>query len=278
MTHTIDLDGYFARIGYAGPRLPTLETLRAIHARHAETIAFENLDPLLGMPIRLDGASLERKLVRDRRGGYCYEQNLLLRHVLDALGFRVTGLAARVLWNAPQRATVTPRSHMLLHIELDGQALIADVGFGGQTLTGPLRLVPDIEQPTPHEPFRIVAVGDEYLLQSKVGDAWTALYRFDLQEQFRVDYEIASYYLSTNPKSFFLSALLAARSDAGHRHALFNNHYAVHHADGRTERRIVTSAAEIRGLLQGTFGLNLPETPQLDSVLGWFAAHPPEPA
>lgn len=278
MTQTIDLDGYFARIGYAGPRLPTLETLRAIHLRHAATIAFENLDPLLGVPISLDAASLERKLVHDRRGGYCYEQNLLLRHVLDALGFRVRNLAARVVWNAPEGATVTPRSHMLLHVELDGQALIADVGFGGQTLTGPLRLEPGIEQATPHEPFRIVAAGSEYALQSKIGGAWSPLYRFDLQEQFRVDYEIVSYYFSTNPKSFFLRALLAARSDTGHRHALFNNQYTVHHANGRSERRIVTSAAEIRTLLQGTFGLNLPETPQLDSVLGWFVTHPPEPA
>lgn len=97
-TATIDLDAYFKRIGYEGVRQPTLDTLMAIQLRHTETIAFENLNSLMGWPVRLDAESLQQKLVRDGRGGYCFEHNLLLKHALDALGFRVTGLAARVLW------------------------------------------------------------------------------------------------------------------------------------------------------------------------------------
>ena len=134
----IDLDAYFHRVGYAGPRAATLEALRWLHARHAEAIPYENLDPLVGRPVRLDPASLERKLVRGGRGGYCFEQNLLFRHVLEALGFRVTGLAARVLWNAVE-GVVPPRGHMVLRVELADGPYLADVGFGGQSLTGPLR-------------------------------------------------------------------------------------------------------------------------------------------
>src|SRR5215831_16064297 len=93
---TIDLDAYFKRIGYEGARKPTLDTLTAIQLRHTETLAFENLNPLMGWPVRLDAESLQQKLVRDGRGGYCFEQNLLLKHAFDAPGFRVTGLAARV--------------------------------------------------------------------------------------------------------------------------------------------------------------------------------------
>src|SRR4249920_3430118 len=93
------LDEYFQRIGHTGPRSPTLDTLRALHLRHTTTIAFENLSPLLGWPVHLDIESLHQKLVRDGRGGYCFEQNLLFSHALRALGFRVAGLAARVLWN-----------------------------------------------------------------------------------------------------------------------------------------------------------------------------------
>src|SRR6476646_6829320 len=118
MTATIDLDAYFERIRYAGGRAPTLATLAAIHARHAEAIAFENLNPLMGWPVRLDVESLQQKMVRDGRGGYCFEQNLLFKHALDALGFRVTGLAARVLWGAPED-TVTARSHMVLRVDLE---------------------------------------------------------------------------------------------------------------------------------------------------------------
>src|SRR5689334_9048986 len=133
----IDLDAYFERIGYTGAGTPTLDTLRVILLRHTEAIAFENLDPLLRRRVRLDAASLERKLVRDGRGGYCFEHNLLLRHALEGIGFAVTGLAARVIWNAPEGA-LRPRTHMLLRVQVEGTPYLADVGFGGQTLTGPL--------------------------------------------------------------------------------------------------------------------------------------------
>jgi N-hydroxyarylamine O-acetyltransferase len=96
----IDLYAYFARIGYHGERTPTLAALRAIHRLHPQAIPFENLNPLLRWPVRLDAGSLERKLVHEARGGYCFEHNLLLREVLEALGFHTTGLAARVVWTA----------------------------------------------------------------------------------------------------------------------------------------------------------------------------------
>jgi N-hydroxyarylamine O-acetyltransferase len=108
----VGLDAYFARIGYLGGRTPTLERLETIIARHTEAIPFENLNPLLRWPVPLDPASLEEKMVRGGRGGYCFEPNLLLKNVLNALGYRVTGLAARVLWNAPEGA-ITSRGHML---------------------------------------------------------------------------------------------------------------------------------------------------------------------
>src|SRR5262245_31699260 len=113
MTKELDLDEYFNRIGYSGDWSPTLETLAGIHLHHTESIPFENLNPLLGWPVHLDLPSLREKLVQNRRGGYCYEQNLLLSHVLKALGFNVVGLAARVSWNVSE-GVVLPRTHMLL--------------------------------------------------------------------------------------------------------------------------------------------------------------------
>src|SRR5512145_2461434 len=99
--HLLDLDAYTKRIGYSGPRDATLETLRALQSLHPRAIPFENLDTLSGKPVRLDVGSLERKLVQSRRGGYCFEQNLLFKHALGALGFDVAALAGRVLWERP---------------------------------------------------------------------------------------------------------------------------------------------------------------------------------
>jgi len=116
----LDLDAYFERIGYRGERTATLPTLQEIHRLHPAAIPFENLNPLLGLPVRLDLASIEAKLVRSRRGGYCFEHNLLLAEVLERLGFGVTRLAARVLWNQPEDAR-TARGHMLLAVAVDGR-------------------------------------------------------------------------------------------------------------------------------------------------------------
>jgi N-hydroxyarylamine O-acetyltransferase len=267
----IDLDAYFQRIGYTGARTPTLDTLRILHLRHTEAIPFENLNPLLKWPVRLDAPALEQKLVRDGRGGYCFEQNLLFGHVLKALGFAVIGLAARVLWNAPEGA-ITARSHMLLRIDLPEQSYLADVGFGGQTLTGPLRLEPDIEQATPHEPFRLLRAGEAFVLQTNIRGSWKPLYRFDLQEQHLPDYEVTNWYLSNHPDSHFVKALMAARTTPDRRYALHNNELAVHYLNGSTERRVLTSAAELRETLQGAFRLTLPDAPELDAVLARLTA------
>jgi N-hydroxyarylamine O-acetyltransferase len=262
----IDLDAYLRRIGHGGPRAPTLATLRALHLRHALAIPFENLDPLLRRPVPLDLASLEEKLVRGDRGGYCFEHNLLFKYALEALGFPVTGLAARVLWNVPDRATL-PRTHMLLRVEIDGEDHIADVGFGGQTLTGPMRLMTGVEQRTPHEPFRLLEAGNGFQMEGRLNGAWQPLYRFDLQEQLPADYEMGNWYVSTHPQSRFVNNLMAALPAPDRRYALFNSEFAVHHLDGPSQRRTLAGAAEIRQVLQEVFGLTPPAGPELDAAL-----------
>jgi N-hydroxyarylamine O-acetyltransferase len=266
MPERLDLDAYLRRIGYDGSREPTLETLRGLHLRHALAIPFENLDPFLRRPVRLDLPSLEQKLVRGGRGGYCFEHNLLFKHALDALRFRVTGLAARVLWNVPDGMTL-PRTHMLLRVAIDGQDYIADVGFGGQTLTGPIRLIAGVEQATPHEPFRLLADGDGFLMQVSIAGDWKSLHRFDLQEQLLPDYELANWYISTHPQSRFVNNLTVAMPAAGRRHALFNTEFAAHRLDGPSEHRKLAGATEIRQVLEEVFGLTLSIDPELDTAL-----------
>jgi N-hydroxyarylamine O-acetyltransferase len=185
------------------------------------------------------------------------------------IGFKVTGLAARVSWNTPE-GVVLPRTHMLLRIDVDGlegQTYIADVGFGGMTLTSPLRLELEIEQATPHGPFRLTGAGAEIVLQARLGDSWKSLYAFTLQEQLLPDYEMANWYVSCHPQSRFVDRLIAARAARNRRYALLNNEFAIHHLNGQTERRVLKTGAEIRNVLEGYMGLTLPVAPELDAAL-----------
>ncbi len=253
-----DLDAYLGRVGYSGPREATLDTLKALHLLHPQAIPFENLDPFLGRSVALDVAALQKKLVHGRRGGYCYEHNLLLKHALEALGFAVEGLAARVLWGRAEDA-LTPRSHMLLRVELEGRSWLADVGFGGLTQTAPLRLEADIVQETPHEPFRLVERSGYFHAQAEAGGEWRTLYRFDLSDHHEADYAVASYYLSTSPASHFVTGLVAARARPDGRYALAGNRLTVHHTGGPSERREIATAGELAGVLEEDFGIGIPD-------------------
>lgn len=260
----IDLDAYFARIGYTGGRTPTLGTLAALQRRHAEAIPFENLNSLLKWPVRLDSESLQQKLIRDRRGGYCFEQNTLFRLVLEQLGFRVAGLSGRVVWTVPE-GTVTARTHMVLRVEIEGASYLADVGFG-QTPTSPLRLAPDVPQDTPYERLRLRSLGGgELMMEAEIRGEWRPFYRFDLTEQHAIDYEVGNWYVATSPTSHFTTTLLAGRPRDGKRYALRNNEFAVHSPDGTVRRSL--NASELRVVLSDVFGVSLPDSPEVAAVL-----------
>lgn len=253
-----DIDGYFSRIGYEGPRGANLENFRTIHRRHAESIPFENLSPFLRIPVDLNIHSLYEKIVLNNRGGYCFEHNLLLMEALRTLGFSVRGLAARVLWNTPE-GTITPRGHMLLLIALDEKHFIADVGFGGLTLTAPLLLEEDTVQQTPHEEFKLSRSGDEYIMLARVQGAWKRVYSFSLQENFLQDYEVTSWYLSNHPTSHFVTGLIAALPFESGRRVLRNGDFATHFLNGDHDRRTIETTDELKKILQNIFRITLPE-------------------
>jgi N-hydroxyarylamine O-acetyltransferase len=255
---TLDLDAYFSRIGYDGPRTPTLDTLKAIHYAQAVSIPFENLDVLAKRPIHLDPASLQKKLVTEKRGGYCFEVNALFAAVLKELGFDVTTLIGRVRWMAPEEAD-TARSHMLMRVELPEGPFLADVGFGGLTMTGPIRFETGAEQETPHEPRRLLEHEDGLELQAKIAGGWTPIYRFTLEPHRRTDYEVASWYTATHPSSIFVQFLLAGRPQEGKWLSLFNREFKIRGLDGKAETRILDSADEIAEVLDSYFGIELSE-------------------
>lgn len=257
MTTKLDLDRYFDRIGYRGAGVADLATLRTLHELHPVAIPFENLDPLMGRPVDLDIAVLQDKLVGRRRGGFCYEHNLLFWAALEQLGFEVSGLAARVLLNQPADA-IMPRTHMALRVEIDGEAWLADVGFGGLTQTGPLRIMTEDEQQTPHETFRLRRLKDDFVVSALAGEDWRTLYRFDLSPQHPIDYRASSYYLSTSPDSHFRTSLICARTAPGQRFALSNNRLSIHRLGSPSQRLVLESAADIEEQLRTTFLIDIP--------------------
>jgi len=253
-----DLDAYLIRIGYTGPRTPTAAVLAEIQRLHVFTIPFENIDVLLGRPIRIDLPSVERKLVHDRRGGYCFEQNTLLQAALTSLGFRVTPLVARVRWQVPSDVR-TALTHMTLLVEADGRRWLADAGFGSGSLSAPLHFDTETEQLTPHEPRRLIMRDGLHVHQTMhpTGE-WSDLYEFASRPVPAVDFAMGNWWTSTYPTSRFVQNLTLSLSAAGLRRTIFNREFSTRWTDGRTEHRVIESPKDLLDLLDRSFGLRLP--------------------
>jgi N-hydroxyarylamine O-acetyltransferase len=252
-----DRDAWFSRIGYTGSRAPTLATLRGLVDAHSAAISYESIDVLLDRTPKLDLASLQRKMISGRRGGYCFEQNMLFRGGLHSLGFDVTSLQARVVRGLAIDAP-RPMFHMVLQVNLPEGPYLADVGFGNLAPTAPLQLAADIEQDTPHEVMRFIRMGDELTLQSRLGDRWEHIYRVVLLPRVDTEYEICNWFAASHPDSPYRRNLIAARPGPNRtRITLFNARLNVRHATGEVERRMLTDKNEYRDVLAETFGLSL---------------------
>lgn len=265
------LTAYFERIGFTGEPRRDIETLEALHLAHPLTIPFENLSTILGEPVPIDFESIMAKLVEQGRGGYCFEHNTLFQAVVESIGFAVTPLAARVVWSADP-SHVNPRTHMVLLVKLEGRDLLCDVGFGGATLTRPLELVMEREQPTPHETFRLMPHDGEFELQVHWEDRWRPMYRFDLQPQLPVDFEALNHYVATYPGSHFRTTLMAGRALADRRIALVNNRFIILRDGRQQEERTLNTATALREVLTDDFGLSLVPDSRLDKRLGQVAS------
>ena len=260
----MNLDGYLRRIDYTGDLSPTLATLDALHAAHATHIPFENLDVLLGRGVQLDLETLERKLVAERRGGYCFEQNLLFATVLEAIGFEVTLLSARVRLGA---TGVRPRTHMVLLVTFpagsgsaappeSGGRWIADVGFGTEGLLRPVPFAPAAESVQFHWTYRVVPEGPMWVMQSRRSGQWVDLYVFSLDAHERIDYEVLNHYTATHPRSIFRSMMLVSLPSRERRVTLQDGRLTIETGAGTTTRPVADD--ELLDVLRETFSLEFP--------------------
>ena len=250
----MDLAAYAQRIGFDGEMRPTAACLRALHLAHATHVPFENIEVLMQRPMPIDIASLWRKLVEERRGGYCYEQNTLFAAVLEEIGFRVRRLAARVRLGAEG---VRPRTHMLLAVEADGSQWLVDVGFGGEALLAPVAWRPGETAAQFAWNFRLMEEAPGHVLQMWRVDQWLDLYAFTMEEQFAVDYELANYYTSTHPDSFFRKQLMVHIPGPEVRTTLVGRRLIERRPSGATEIMLADDAAVLE-VLAARFGLHFP--------------------
>jgi N-hydroxyarylamine O-acetyltransferase len=262
MSDGLDLGAYLDRIDYSGERRPTRDVLDALHLAHATHIPFENLDVLLGKVPRLDLASLQAKLVRGGRGGYCFEQNLLFAAALEAIGFAVTPLAARVRYGSSR---VNSRTHMVLLVAAEGSEFLADVGFGGDGLLYPLPFPAGREHKQGAWTYRLAEEPGAVVLQSLGAAGWSDLYAFTREPQHLVDYELGNYWIATHPDSPFTQRLTAQLPTPGARYILRGREFTIDRGSGNSTTRTLADAAEVRAVLADTFGLHLPPeaTPRL---------------
>ena len=250
----LDLDAYLARIGYDGPRTPSLETLRRVHRLHAARICWENVDMALGRHISLEMASLQKKIVEAGQGGCCLEINLLFAAALERLGFPVVRHIARV-----RRGTmnVRTRSHVVIITEVDGQLWMCDPGFGDE---GPL-------EPIPFRDGAEITVGDwtwrldhddddEWVLRCLHPDGWFDVYAWRMEKHHWLDFDMVNHFSYADPRSVFVGKLVAQRGDEKVRHVLKDHVLSTTYADGRTEREELSGEQVVRALRE-TFGITI---------------------
>jgi N-hydroxyarylamine O-acetyltransferase len=213
----VDVDAYFTRIGYTGPREPTLAVLTALQRAHTGTIPFENLNILLGRPVEVDVPALQDKLVAQRRGGYCFEHNMLFAAVLTTLGFTLRRLMGRVRMGHDE---FWSRTHLVLAVTVDGREWLADTGFGGNGLREPIPLT---EHETEQDGRRLALVrhdDPQWLLRVRHTDGWFDLYGFDEFPQHPIDVVVGNHYTSTSPRSPFTRRFVVERPQDGTCHTL----------------------------------------------------------
>ncbi|MFE3444915.1 arylamine N-acetyltransferase [Nocardia sp. NPDC059180] len=256
----LDLDAYLSRIGYDGERAPTLAALRALVAAHTTSIPFENLEAVLGRPVPLDVESLQDKLVRRRRGGYCYENVGLFAAALERFGFGVTGLSGRVTMGS---GGLRPATHALLRVTTgdDDRVWIVDVGFGAGP-AAPYELADSNGEFTLGDwRFRLEHGHGEldselWTLHQFARDGWVDRYTFTLNPQYRIDYEVGNHFVSTSPRSPFTQRPFVQRFHPAVHHILDGATWTTEHPDGTSESREL-ELGELPKVLSEVFDIDL---------------------
>jgi len=283
-----NLAAYFDRIGYSGSKEPSAETLCALHRAHMLAVPFENLDIHLRRPIVCDEAAFLRKIIDERRGGFCYELNGAFAALLRALGFDVTLLSARV--TRADGSDSVEFDHLALRVDLPGRCAaesradnrpgaaqfapkfpadswLADVGFGDSFIE-PLRLIAGLDHPQIGRVYCFremeggFAMGFSSDGKAASGDKtggheWRKQYSFTLQPHELAEFAPMCRYHQTSPESHFTQQRVCSRATPLGRITL-SDLKLIETRQGQREERELQDEHEWQAALNVLFGIKLP--------------------
>jgi len=242
---------------------PSLQTLRALHEAHLLAVPFENLSIHYGQPIILQEDALFNKIVRQRRGGVCYELNGLFAWLLRQLGFQVTLLSAGVANDSGNFSPEFDHLTLLVH-QLDGADWLADVGFG-DSFRQPLRFEAEVEHAEADgRKYRLQRKDDEseehtkceyWILQQFRDEKWESQYRFTLRLHQLTDFTERCHYQQTSPESHFTQKRICSLATPTGRISL-SDLRLITTIDGKREERVL-QPEEYEGMLAEMFGVVL---------------------
>ncbi len=246
----MELDAYLERINYQCSRTPNADTLRALQVAHLLTVPFENLSIHAGEPIVLKDDALFEKIVRRRRGGFCYELNGLFSSLLRGLGFSVDMLSAGV---ANAEGGFGPDfDHMVLIVSLE-QRWLVDVGFG-DSFREPLLMEYGREQNETRRSYRILTENSHLtLMQRESNGEWKNQYRFTLTPHSYPDYEAMCFYHQTSPQSHFTRGRICTRATPDGRITLSEMRLIATDQFGVKQERLLKDEEEYRAVLKEIF-------------------------
>ncbi|MEB5964613.1 MULTISPECIES: arylamine N-acetyltransferase family protein [Comamonas] len=246
-----DLPTYLQRIGYTGHVCADTATLGALMRQQLFTVPFENLDVQAGKVVSLVPEEIADKILRQGRGGYCYEVNGLFAMALQALGISYQFVAARPMFYPARR----PRTHMALVAEVEGRRWLCDLGFGSYGIRAPMDLeLLDVHIAQDCDTFQLTRdERGEYLLKALVDGEWANQYGFDLSPQEWIDFVPANYLNSTHPEAIFVQKLVVVQHHRTGRSILLGDMLKTM-SDGMTEKKQL-DPGEIGAVLLNQFRL-----------------------
>ena len=245
---------YAQRLGLSLPTGPSLENLAILQQAHMRTIPFENIDVFLGLGVSLDSDRLAEKILVRRRGGYCFELNLLYAQLLEALGYDISLHLGRVWLRNP--STVPMRNHACLTVEIDRNRFLTDVGFGARAPRQPLSLMSDEPVDDGDGLIRLTDRNGEKLVQRMIEGQWADQYSFETVPAYRSDIEAANFYMSQSPSSHFRNDLFVGLFTEKGRLGMWNDQFTESEGDERSSSR-VHGFREWTDLLLDPFGIEL---------------------
>ena len=251
----VEARDYLARIAASTPRGATAAALRELHAAHLRAVPFENLDIHLRVPIVLERDRILKKVVADRRGGFCNELNTAFHWLLVELGFRVTLLSAEVA--RPEGGFGIPFDHMTLLVEIDGERWLSDVGFGDSFLH-PLRFVEGVVHQEAEYDYRLTRHEPYWHLEraSRDGDDYGVQYRFTTAPRRLTEYRGGCEYHQKSPDSTFTQKVVATRALEDGRVTVTRDRIILREGRSRSETPLADDKA-FRSALYRHVGIDL---------------------